>query len=214
MPAREITQSPEPRSVRKRRVILDAATQVFVSEGFAGSSMDAIAAAAGVSKPTVYNHFADKEQLFAQVVRDMIEGITEPFYDQLLSLSESRDLNASLAETGLLLLAAVMQPPNLQLRRLVIGESGRFPELGRAYEEQGPGRAVSALTGAFAQLADRGALTAEEPALAAAHFNWLVVSIPLNHAMLSGSDRPPGRARLRRYADGATRVFLAAYGAH
>jgi TetR/AcrR family transcriptional repressor of mexJK operon len=47
---------PESRSVRKRRAILDAATKVFLAEGFAGASMDAIATAAGVSKPTVYNH--------------------------------------------------------------------------------------------------------------------------------------------------------------
>jgi TetR/AcrR family transcriptional regulator, mexJK operon transcriptional repressor len=214
MPARQIAQPTEPRSVRKRRAILDAATQVFVAEGFAGSSMDAIAAAAGVSKPTVYNHFADKEQLFAQVVRDMVEGITEPFYDQLLRLGDSRDLEGSLCEIALRLLTAVMQPPNLQLRRLVIGESGRFPDLGLAYEEQGPGRAISALTEAFKQLAEKAMLRVEEPALAAAHFNWLVVSIPLNHAMLTGSDQSPGRASLRRYADSAVRVFLAAYGAN
>jgi TetR/AcrR family transcriptional regulator, mexJK operon transcriptional repressor len=201
-----------PRSVRKREAILDAATQVFLAEGFAGASMDAIAAAAGVSKPTVYNHFADKQQLFGQIVKDMIEGITEPFYDQLLNLTDSDDLEKHLREVACRLLTAVMKPPNLQLRRLVIGEASRFPELGHAYETQGPGRAISALTIAFERLAERGALRTDDPALAAAHFNWLAVSIPLNHAMLAGDDRPSGRTTLRRYADSAVRVFLAAYG--
>ena len=208
----EIARPSNPRSARKRQAILDAATRVFLAEGFAGASMDAIAAAAGVSKPTVYNHFADKQQLFGQIVQDMVEGITEQFYDQLLNLGDGGELEEQLRQIARRLLAGVMQPPNLQLRRLVIGESGRFPELGQAYEQQGPGRAIAALTAAFERLAERGALRTDDPALAAAHFNWLAVSIPLNHAMFSGDDRPPGRASLNRTADSAVRVFLAAYG--
>ena len=212
MPPHPTAQPPAPRTARKRQAILEAATQVFLSEGFAGASMDAVAAAAGVSKPTVYNHFADKQQLFEQIVRDMIEGIARPFYDQLLSLGETRDLENSLCGIAYDLLAAVMQPPNLQLRRLVIGESSRFPELGHAYEKQGPGRAVSALTDAIARLAEQGTLRVDDPCLAAAQLNWLIVSVPLNHAMLTGTDRSPGRATLRGYADSAVRLFLAGYG--
>jgi AcrR family transcriptional regulator len=201
----------EPRSVRKRRAILDAATQVFLSEGFAGASMDAIAAAAGVSKPTVYNHFGDKQQLFAQIVQDMIGGITEPFYDQIVDLSDDGGLDKNLRELAALLLTAVMQPQNLQLRRLVIGEAGRFPELGRAYEQEGPQRAINALTTAFQRLAAKAQLRLEDPELAAAQFNYLVVSIPLNHAMFTGDDRPPKKHVIQQYADNAVRVFLAAY---
>lgn len=203
---------PEPRSVRKRRAILDAATQVFLSEGFAGASMDAIAAAAGVSKPTVYNHFADKQQLFEQIVSDMVAGITQPFYEQIVNLTEDGDLAEHLRKPARLLLKAVMQPANLQLRRLVIGEARRFPDLGRAYEQQGPQRAIAAWTTAFKRLAEKGLLRLEDPALAAEHFNWLVVSIPLNHAMLCGDHRPLRRTQLERYADRAVDVFLAAYG--
>ena len=86
----------------------------------------------------------------------------------------------------------VMQPRILQLRRLVIGEAGRFPELGRAFYEQGPGRTIAALATAFEQLAARGVLQLDDPRIAAAHFNWLVMSIPLNRAMFLGEDsRPP-----------------------
>ncbi len=104
-----------------------------------------------------------------------------------------------------------MQPRLLALRRLVIGEAGRFPELGRAYYERGPGRTIEALASAFERLAARGALEFEGPHLAAAHFNWLVMSIPLNRAMLCGDDELPGRADLERYAEEGVRVFLAAY---
>ena len=202
----------ESRSVRKRRTILEAATEVFLAEGFAGASMDAIATAAGVSKPTVYNHFADKQQLFEQIVNNLVAVITQPFYEQIVNLSDDGDLAKRLRELARLLLKGVMQPANLRLRRLVIGEAGRFPDLGRAYERHGPERALAAWTTAFKRLADTGVLRMRDPTLAAEHFQSLVLTTPLNHAMFSGDDRPPGAAQLKRYADNAVDVFLAAYG--
>jgi len=204
---------PRTRSDRKRRAILDAATDVFLAEGFAGASMDAIAARAGVSKPTVYKHFVDKQQLLAQIVRETIDNFTEPFYVEVVGLTDSGDVREHLRGLARLLLDAVMQPRLLQLRRLVIGEAGRNRELGRTYEQRGPERAISALTAAFERLAENGMLRLEDPSLAAAHFNWLVLAIPLNHAMVSGDDEPPAEIELERYADGAVRVFLAAYDA-
>ncbi len=205
--------SAQSRSERKRGSILAAATDVFLAEGFAGATMDAIAARAAVSKPTVYKHFADKQQLFEQIVTDLVAGITRPFYDQIVNLSEDGDVASHLRELARLLLAAVMQPQNLRLRRLVIGEASRFPDLGRAYEEQGPKRAIAAWTAAFTRLAEKGRLQLEDPELAAEHFQWLVLSAPLNHAMFSGDDRAPRRAQVQRLTDSAVDVFLAAYGA-
>jgi TetR/AcrR family transcriptional regulator, mexJK operon transcriptional repressor len=110
------------------------------------------------------------------------------------------------------LLGRVMQPRILQLRRLVIGEAGRFPELGRTFYEQGPGRTIIALATVFERLDARGVLQLDDPPLAAAHFNWLVMSVPLNQAMFLGEDRPPASAELDRWADAGVRAFLAAYG--
>jgi TetR/AcrR family transcriptional repressor of mexJK operon len=104
-----------------------------------------------------------------------------------------------------------MQPRVLQLRRLVIGEAGRFPDLGRTFFERGPGRTIEALAAAFERLAERGLLRLDDPRLAAAHLNWLVMSIPLNRAMLLGEDEPPAQAELDRYADAGVSVFLSAY---
>lgn len=106
----------------------------------------------------------------------------------------------------------VMQSRLLQLRRLVIGEVGRFPELGRAFYERGAGRTIAALATAFERLAARGVLLVEDPLLAAAHFNWLILSAPVNQAMLLGHDESPASADLDRYVDSGVRVFLAAYG--
>ena len=80
------------------------------------------------------------------------------------------------------------------------------------FHEQGPGRTVAALADAFERLAARGLLTIEDPTLAASQFNWLIMSAPLNRAMLLGDDGPPDPADVDRWADDGVRTFLAAYG--
>jgi AcrR family transcriptional regulator len=196
----------------KRTAILDAATAVFLRNGYLGTSMDEIAARAGVSKQTVYKAFGDKEHLFSEIVSTIVNEAGEPTYNEVINLGVSGDLEADLRDLAHRLLARVMQPQILQLRRLVIGESGRFPDLGRSFYEQGPGRTIEALAAAFEGLAAGGALLLDDPLLAAAHFNWLIMSIPLNRAMLLGDDEPPAPAELDRYVDAGVRVFVAAYG--
>ena len=200
------------RSARKREAILAAATELFLAGGYLGTSMDEIAARAAVSKQTVYKHFADKERLFSEIVVSTVDEASDPVHSAVLGLEESNDLAADLRDLASRQLGMVMQPKLLQLRRLVIGESGRFPELGRAFYERGPQRTIGALTTAFERLAERGLLQFDDARLAAAHFNWLVMSIPLNQAMLCGTDEPAAPADLDRYADTGVRAFLAAYG--
>jgi TetR/AcrR family transcriptional repressor of mexJK operon len=201
----------ESRSARKRRAILEAGTTLFLRHGYLGTSMDEIAALAGVSKQTVYKQFADKESLFTEIVISTVEEVAKPVHDEVLKVRDSGDVEADLRRLARQLLRKVLQPRILQLRRLVIGEAARFPELGRTFYEQGPGRTIAALATVFEGLAERGVLQAGDPLLAAAHFNWLVMSIPLNRAMLLGEDEPPAAAELNRYADAGVRAFLAAY---
>ena len=201
----------EPRSALKRRAIFEAATTVFLSNGYLGTSMDEIAALARVSKQTVYKHFADKERLFSEIVTAKVDEIANPNTDEVLELANTGDLERDLRRFARRQLRAVMEPRLLQLRRLVIGESGRFPQLGRLFYERGPGRTIDALATMFERLASRGILELDDPRLAAAHFNWLVMSIPLNQAMLLGEDEPATGAELNRYADAGVRAFLAAH---
>ena len=142
-----------------------------------------------------------------------VDEISDPVYDEVVELADSGDLDADLRDLARRLVARVMQPELLELRRLVIAEASRFPELGRAFYERGPGRTISALASAFEQLAADGALRLDDPALAAAHFNWLIMSAPVNQAMMLGSDSIPGGRELNRYADAGVRTFLAAYRA-
>jgi TetR/AcrR family transcriptional regulator, mexJK operon transcriptional repressor len=208
-----VTAPPElDRSTRRRHAILDAATRLFLENGFAGTSMDEIAAQAGASKQTLYKHFSDKEGLFSAIVMATVNDASDEVAAALQQLADSGDLEADLRGLARRQLELVMQPRILQLRRLVIAEAGRFPALGRSFYERGPGRTIAGLAATFAKLAAAGKLRLKDPELAAAQFNWLVMSIPLNQAMLLGDDVRPSDAELEGYARDGVRTFLAAYG--
>jgi TetR/AcrR family transcriptional repressor of mexJK operon len=202
----------ETRTARKRRAILNAGTMLFLRDGYPATSMDQIAAGAAVSKQTVYKQFADKQSLFREIVTDTVAEVADPVAQQVASLRDSSDLAADLRDLARTLLAQVTQPRVMQLRRLVIAEAGRFPDLGLLFYECGPARTIAALAAAFRDLAARGALQVDDPHTAAEHFNWLVMSTPINRVMLCGDSELPDDASLRHYADAGTRAFLAAYG--
>jgi TetR/AcrR family transcriptional repressor of mexJK operon len=202
----------ETTSAGKRRAILEAATAAFLRNGYRGTSMDEIAAAARVSKQTVYKHFSDKERLFAEIVTATVHEAGDTVEDGVRNLQSSGDVEADLRELARRQLHFVMQPRIMQLRRLVIGEANRFPELGRTFYEQGPRRTIAALATAFSRLVERGQLHLEDPRLAATQFNWLIMSEPLNQSMLLGDDHMPDPAELDSWADAAVRLFLAAHG--
>ena len=106
----------------------------------------------------------------------------------------------------------VIQPEVLQLRRLVLGEVGRFPNLARTYYDRVPGRVIDALTTLFSDLANQGRLRLDDPGLAAQHFAWLVLGAPLDRGMFYAIEEKARDEDLDRLADAATRVFMAAYG--
>ena len=199
------------RTARKRRAILNAATDVFLRGGYLGTNMDEIAALSGVSKQTVYKHFSSKEALFIEIVSSMTTETGDSVHTER-ALAEGGDLAEYLLEYGHRQLVMVVTPRVMQLRRLVIGEVSRFPELAKVLYERGPMRALTALAATFEGLAKRGLLEIGDPLTAASHFNWLIMSAPLNQAMLLGDAAIPTSAELRRHAADGVRVFLAAYG--
>ncbi|RST07336.1 TetR/AcrR family transcriptional regulator [Streptomyces sp. WAC07149] len=201
----------EGRSARKRQAILEAAAVVFLNKGYPGTSMDEIAALASVSKQTVYKNFADKQRLFTEIIHGGLDRIDELFSGVTGALAVTEDLEKDLTALARQFVAILTQPRMLQLRRLVIAEADRFPELGRTYYERGPERVHALLAEAFKHLADRRLLTLDDPVLAANHLTWLTTSIPVNKVMFCGSGEHFTPAELERYADEAVRVFLAAY---
>lgn len=200
-----------PSSLRKRESVLEAAERAFLRDGYAGASMDDVAALSGVSKQTVYAHFASKEALFVELVTQLTRQAGDGLQDHITQPSTPCELHTVLEEYGVRQLRPVLSPRILRLRRLVIGEVARFPGLGQAMWDHGPERAVNALTQQFVTLHEMGWLAAPDPRGAATTFNWLIMAAPLNRAMLRGDDAVPTAAALRRHCREGTRVFLAAY---
>lgn len=201
-----------PRAARKRAAILQAATEVFLRDGYPGASMDEIAARSAVSKQTIYKHFGSKEALFVEIVTSMTGAAGDTVHNQIADLGKDEDLADYLQAYAYRQLSVVLTPRIMQLRRLVIGEVSRFPGLAQALHDHGPKRAIGLLAAMIERLAGRGLLTVDDPVVAATHFNWLIMSAPLNAAMLLGDRGIPTPAELRRQAEEGVKVFLAAYG--
>lgn len=202
----------EGRSARKRRAILEAATELFLRQGYQGTSMDQIAALAAVSKQTVYKHFSDKERLFADILLGIGDRVSAFIDSATRALRQTDDLEHDLRRLARRYITTVMQPEILRPRRVVIAEAGRLPDLARGYYQRAPERTLSALTSCFRDLAQRGLLRVDDPRLAAGHFAFLILGMPLDRAMFYGDEERPSPAELKRLADAGVRVFLAAYG--
>ena len=154
--------------------------------------MDEVAQRADVSKQTVYAQFASKEALFVAMVGAMTSAAAGQVNNEVgVVPRDGKEVAGYLRAYAERQLMVVLTPRLMQLRRLVIGEAGRFPQLGRAVYEGGPMRAIGAVASALKNLADRGLLAIDDPVMAASHFNWLVMGDPVNRAMLLGDDAIP-----------------------
>lgn len=185
--------------------ILAAALTVFSHSGYSGASMDAVAAAAGLSKPTLYQYFASKEALFATMMLQKRD-------DMLLPLREAGTGNM-VAQLHLFAWAyadTVMQPDLLSLARLTIGEVQRFPEMGRAYQAAGPDRVLEGVMASLMAYRDAGSLAFDDAELAAQDLWGLILSAPRTQALYQ-PDFMISREALARYVHNGLRVFLRAY---
>jgi TetR/AcrR family transcriptional repressor of mexJK operon len=201
----------DPRVVRSRVAIVEAAAALFLERGYLDTSVDDIAARASVSKRTLYNNFADKERLFTEIVLGVTATAEEFAAHVVEPLRTTDDVPAALHELARRHLASVTRPQVVRLRRLISAESGRFPELAREYHQRAPGRVVAALADAFAHLAAQGLLRVHDATRAAEHFAFLVVGPTLDRVMFEGEAAVPSTDELDRQAQDAVEVFLAAY---
>ncbi|MEA5595841.1 TetR/AcrR family transcriptional regulator [Rivularia sp. UHCC 0363] len=124
----------QPQLSEKAESILKGAIQEFLVHGFAATSMDGVAAAAGVSKTTVYSHFQDKESLFLALIERLIKQKYQAVFNPQKARSTSGEVRVILRRLANSMLFAMMGDEEaLGLLRIIIGESGRFPQLARAF---------------------------------------------------------------------------------
>src|SRR5260370_8349404 len=119
------------RSDQKRHTVLQSAEELFLTRGLNGTSMDEVAVHAGVSKQTVYNQFANKAALFVEIIKSMTAQAAERVQTEMREPETVEQVATELSGHAERLLTIVITPHLLQLRRLVISEADRFPELGR-----------------------------------------------------------------------------------
>lgn len=201
----------DPRVVRSRRKVIEAATELFLRDGYVATTMDAIAAAAGVSKRTVYNNFDDKDALFTEVVLAASSTAEAFIADAVAELARPDDLRRALATVADALARTATSPRVVHVRRLIIGEAHRFPDLAAGYYRVAPGAVIEALAAAFAALADQGRLHLDDPRVAADQFAYLVVGSLIDRALFDGHGSDPDPAELRARAAEGTATFLARY---
>ncbi|MBZ9867353.1 TetR/AcrR family transcriptional regulator [Mesorhizobium sp. CA15] len=200
-----------PRSHEAKRVsVVDAAASVFCREGYAGANIDLIAAEAGVSRQTVYNHHGDKEKLFVAVVRDLTERCNAGIFATIASFPDQpTDLEADLVAFAVRMNRnCICNRDGRFLRKLIQAEGERYPELFAEWREQGPGRTWSALAARFARLAFAGHLSIGDPDVAARQFFALVNAELQITFMLGGV---PTEEEVLRSATNGVRTFLGAF---
>jgi TetR/AcrR family transcriptional regulator, mexJK operon transcriptional repressor len=192
------------RQLEKQQQILNAALKVFSEFGFSAASMDAIALAAEVSKPTLYMYFGSKEQLFESMMVAERDVMLEPFEHS------SGEMVSDLVDFAWQYADVVMRPEYLSLARLIIGEAQRFPDIGRAYQKAGPDRLLFGIIAYLEMQKAKRRLDFDEGELAAQDFWALILSAPRNQA-LHIPDQTPSTAQIARYLENGLKVFIKAY---
>lgn len=199
-------QRGRPRSQRKHREIMLAAIDLFTRHGYDGVSVDDIAAAAGVSKQTVYTHFGSKENLFGLAVSTKCKdsGIDPD------EISLDVPPQAMLPRIARDFLQLVMSPGASRVYAVCTGSAETQPELGRLFFRHGPQQTVEAVARYLSAQHRAGTLDVPDPEAAA----WQFLGMLKGEAQMRVQFRlePLAPATLERYVDSCVAMFLRAYG--
>ena len=197
-------------SLRKRRSISGAALTEFLRGGYSAASVDVIARQAGVSKPTIYNHFGNKERLFLAVIGGVLTEAYNDLDPHSDSITGAEDLGAGLIEFLGTWARRVLDEDILALRRLVIGEVSRFPQLGSLWFDLTHEMMDTPLIEAVTELGERGVLRVPDPQLAVRQLIAMTLSsLQLIHTFVPGREID-GDEPDRVIAEGVA-VFLSHY---
>jgi AcrR family transcriptional regulator len=190
----------------KVQLIVEAARRLFMADGYGATSMDAIARAAGVSKATLYSHFTNKAELFAAIIGGECQRFAQLLWPPE---SETGDVRSVLLQVAGAKIRFTGSAASCALYRIVVGESGRFPELGRVFYDNGPRRLLERLAEYLRTAAARGVLAVPDARLAAEQFFGMIHGADQLRRLLAIDD--PAAPEIDAIVASAVERFLRAY---
>jgi len=192
------------RSEKKREAILEASTSVFLGQGYDVASMDGIASAADVSKRTVYSHFKSKEDLFAETMVRMC-GTKRQQMEMKIDLTEP--IEKVLNNMGVTFLDMVFNPESSSMLRILVGQTDKFPELGKTFLENGPDVITELLGLYLEEQVERKVIQVSDPVEAAGSFLASLFGVHFVTLLATGK-KPPGLAKRKKMVSAAVERFL------
>ncbi|WP_079229473.1 TetR/AcrR family transcriptional regulator [Pseudomonas putida] len=198
-----------PKDLAKREAILEAAKALFLSLGYANTSMDAVAAAAGVSKLTVYSHFTDKQTLFGSAVMATCQN---QLPDLMFEYPEGAPVEEVLLNIGRSFQALISSDEAVKLSRLIMALGSQDPRFGEYFYEAGPKRVLAGMEALLRGIDERGLLRIANPLSAAEHFFCLVKGAP-DYRLLLGCAEPLEGDDAEAHVREVVGVFIRAFKA-
>ena len=197
-----------PADTAKREAMIAAASRAFFDHGFAATSIEQVAADAGVSKVTVYNHFGDKRGLFTAAV----ECECEKMRDQFAAAPDMRgSLRDRLIAIGEAMVSFLSRPEMVQFERRIAAETEHEPEIGAAFLAAGPHRMKAAFAGLMRAMNDAGEVEIDDVELAVEQFASMCKGMGDLERRFG---HPRDSVRDRQRIEGAVEVFCKAYAVH
>jgi AcrR family transcriptional regulator len=207
MATRTLTQPREDAAANpKVQQIVEAARRLFMAEGYGATSMHAIARDAGVSKATLYSHFTNKAELFAAIIGGECQRFSHLLWSQE---AEAGDVRSVLLQVARAKVQFTSSSGPRAIYRIVVGESARFPELGRVFYENGPRRVLERFADYLRDATEKGVLNVPHPRVAAEQFFGMLHGVDHLRRLLGIDD--PKAPDLDRIVDSAVEIFLKAY---
>lgn len=191
-------------ALRRDERLVEIAAAMFMQRGFDATSIDAVAEAASVGKATLYARYQDKAALFAAVFERQIDRCLAPL-DESLASSISGDVEDALVKIARNMMAAALTPEALAIKRIMISQAIRFPELARMAHVAGWQRSTVATAAVLRHFAKEGQICVENPELAADLFLSLVAGRQSTIAMLGIEF---DRAQIDQRIEAAVKLFL------
>lgn len=199
-----------PKDMEKRAAILVAAKALFIRNAFAGTSMDAIAADAGVSKLTVYSHFGDKDNLFREVIRSRIQDLLP---EEVYAYDPEVDIGVTLTNITHAHMRVDCEEENVGTFRAILSDCRQGnPRYGKLLWEEGPARTHRLMERLLSQAAEAGVLDIPHVKTASVQFFSLIKGDMLLRRLFACDECPvTAAAEITQMAHAGVATFLRAY---